>query len=382
MSKVGISHIAYKYRIYPNKEQKIKFVKTFGCCRKVYNLMLGEKIEHYKKTGKNIVVTPARYKKEYTYLKEVDSLALANEQLNLQKAYTNFFARKSVGFPKFKSKKTDYNSYTTNNVNNNMAVNKKTIRLPKIGEVKAKVHREVPQDTGYKLKSMTVSQKADGTYYVSVLYEYENKVEKVEVTKITKHIGLDYKSDGLYIDSKGYCPKIEKYYRKSQKQLAKRQKTLSKKEKGSKNYQKAKIKVAKYAQHIANQRKDYLHKKSAEITNQYELISVEDMDMKSVARRKSKKKLKLGKATMDNGYGLFREMLEYKQKKKGHYFIKVDKYYPSSQLCQCGYVNPDAKDLKVRIIECPVCKRIYDRDENAAKNIDKEGYHMLIALEK
>ena len=332
--------------------------------------MLNDKIEHYKATGRSLTVTPAKYKKEYPYLKEVDSLALANEQMHLQTAYKNFFRDKSVGFPKFKSKKNDYNSYTTNNVNNNIKVLESAVKLPKLGIVKAKVHRIAP-DT-HKLKAMTITQEKDGTYYVSVLYEYESDIKPVE--HIASHIGLDYKSDGLYAGSDGSCAYMPHFYRISQEKLARRQRKLSKKVKGSNNYNKEKYKTAKISRHTANQRKDFLHKKSTEITNQYDLISVEDLNMRSIAGS-----LKLGKSTLDNGYGMFLSMLEYKQRKKDHFFIKVDKFYPSSQLCQCGYKNPAAKDLNIRVITCPHCGRTYDRDINAAINIDKEGYRILVS---
>jgi len=367
MSQKG--NIAFKYRIYPNAEQRIMLAKTFGCCRKIYNLMLNDKITYYREHKEPLYVTPARYKEEYPYLKEVDSLALANEQMNLNAAFSNFFKNRKFGFPKFKCKKRDKNSYTTNNVNNNISVSERSVKLPKVGEVKAVIHRPAPE--GYVLKSMTVSQEKDGTYYVSVLYYSEEKDEPAKA--VETHVGLDYKSDGLYVASDGTKADMPHYYRESEKRLAKEQRRLSRMTKGSKNYEKQKKQIAKLSRHIANQRKDFLQKKSAEITNQYDLISVEDLDMKAMAQA-----LKLGKSTLDNGYGMFVEMLRYKQTKKGHHFVKVDKFYPSSQLCQCGYKNKDAKDLKLRLITCPKCKRTYDRDENAAINIDKEGFRIHI----
>lgn len=360
---------AYKYEIQPTIEQQVLLQKTFGCCRKVWNLMLADKITYYKIHKTMLQTTPATYKTQYPFLREVDSLALANVQLNLQRAYKRFFEDKSVGFPKFKSKHHSKKSYTTNNQKGTIQVLSDAIKLPKLGIVKAKIHRTPPAD--YKLKSATVSQERDGTYYVSVLYEYKTDIQPVET--IQTHVGLDYKSDGLFVASDGNVANMPHFYRKSEKRLAKEQRKLSRKQKRSSNYEKQRIKIAKLSRHVANQRRDFLQKLSTEITNRYDLISVEDLNMKNMSQS-----LHLGKATMDNGYGMFLNMVAYKQETKGHYFIKVNRLFPSSQLCQCGYKNPITKDLKMRTITCPVCNRTYDRDENAAINIDKEGYRLLL----
>lgn len=357
------------------------FLKTFGCCRKVWNLMLADKEKAYKDTGKSITVTPAKYKGEYPFLKEVDSLALANEQLSLQKAFRAFF-EKRAGYPRFKSKKHDRSSYTTNLVNGNITLTEKSIRLPKIGEIRAKIHRNAPD--GYALKSVTVSMEPDGGYYASVLYAYDLDAEAAVVTENSSHIGIDYKSDGLFVASDGSCPEMPHYYKASLKKLVREQKKLSRKQKGSANRNKQRQKVASVHHHIANQRKDFLHKLSAEMTNQYELISAEDLDLKQMTAKKPKadsrkKETAANRAALDNGYALFLSMLSYKQERKGHRFIKVDRYYPSSQLCQCGYQNPVTKDLSVRQITCPVCGKTYDRDLNAAINIDKEGLRLATA---
>ena len=299
----------------------------------------------------------------------MDSLALCNEQLHLQTAYNNFFNQPKVGFPKYKSKTKDKPSYTTNLVGRNIVVSDKHIKLPKIGFVKAVIHNKAPKD--YKLKSVTISKEADDSYYASVLYEYEDNT--LAVDEIKTHIGLDYKSDGLYTNSEGECADMPHFYRKAQKKLAKAQRKLSKKQKSSKNYGKQKHKVAKIHRKTKNQRNDFLHKKSKELTDKYDLISVESLNMQAISRC-----LKLGKATMDNGFGMFCNMLEYKQKRKGHYFVRIDKLYPSSQLCQCGYKNPITKYLKIRTVTCPNCGAIYDRDHNAAINIDKEGLRVLL----
>ena len=389
---------AFKYRLYPDKEQAVLFAKTFGCCRKVYNLMLSDKIASYKESGKFVRVTPAKYKKEYPFLKEVDSLALANKQLDLEKAFRNCFEKKrkkNNGFPKYKSAKHSRRSYTTNNQKGTVAVTEKGIRLPKAGIVRALIHREPEND--WRVKSVTISQDADGKYYASVLFEYERPVCNggtdikkaiistdnnnviIRTDKISA-IGLDYASDGLYTDSEGNTGSNHRYYRESHKKLAREQRRLSRK-KGSKkgeqksnNYLRQQRKVSRIHRHIANQRLDNLHKLSFGTANRYDVVCVEDLDMKAMAN----KGFGNGKATMDNGYGMFLAMLEYKLADRGKYLVRVGKWYPSSQICSaCGRREKSVKDLRIRRWKCPGCGREHDRDVNAAKNILKEGLRLL-----
>ena len=371
---------AIKYRVYPTTEQSIMFAKTFGCCRKVYNLMLSDKIEGYKATGKFPTVTPAKYKNDYPYLREVDSLALANKQMDLQKAFRNTFSksrRKKNGFPKFKSAKHSRKSYTTNNQHGTVAIiDSKYIRLPKIGKVKAVIHR-VPDDS-WTIKSATVSQESDGKYYISVLFEFENIVNPYVADK-TNAIGLDYASDGLYVDSNGNTGTNHKYYRESHDKLAKAQRKLSrmqgskKYEVKSNNYIKQLRKVNKIHRHIANQRLDNLHKISTKIANSYDVVCVESLNMRSMANHGFGN----GKATLDNGYGMFLSMLEYKLSDRNKYLIKVDKWFPSSQICHCcGMLHPEMKNLAIRKMTCD-CGLTISRDQNAAINILKEGLRLL-----
>ena len=386
---------AIKYRLYPTTEQAVMFAKTFGCCRKVYNLMLSDKIESYKATGKFVSVTPAKYKEDYPFLKEVDSLALANKQLDLQKALRSYFSKtrkKQNGFPKFKSAKHSRKSYTTNNQHGTVSVLDNGIKLPKIGVVKAAIHREPGKD--WILKSVTVTQESDSKYYASVLFEYAEP-ENAYTPDISNAIGLDYASDSLFIDSNGNIGSNHKYYRESQKKLAKAQRKLSRmleqniseyRTVGKKRYpiykrpleecrniQKQKITVAKIQRHIANQRTDNLHKISTEIANQYDVVCVENLNMRSMAN----KGFGNGKATLDNGYGKFLSMLEYKLSERNKYLVKVDKWYPSSQICHsCGVMHPEMKDLRIRLLKCD-CGLMIGRDQNAAINILHEGLRML-----
>ena len=371
---------AIKYRVYPTTEQATMFAKTFGCCRKVYNLMLSDKIEGYKATGKFPTVTPAKYKDEYPYLREVDSLALANKQMDLQEAFRNTFSKprkKNNGFPKFKSAKHSRKAYTTNNQKGTVAIiNDKYIKLPKIGKVKAVIHR-VPE-SDWVIKSATVSQESDGKYYISILFEFDNIVNHYTADK-TNAIGLDYASDGLYVDSNGNVGSNHKYYRENHDKLAKEQRKLSRM-KGSKkhevksnNYIKQLRKVNKIYRHIANQRLDNLHNISTEIANQYDVVCVESLNMRAM----SNKGFGNGKATMDNGYGMFLNMLKYKLADRGKYFVKVDKWFPSSQICHCcGMLHPEMKDLAIRTMKCD-CGLTISRDRNAAINILQEGLRLL-----
>ena len=371
---------AIKYRLYPKTEQSVIFTKTFGCCRKVYNLMLSDKIDGYKLTGKFLTVTPAKYKKDYPYLKEVDSLALANKQIDLQAAFRNRFSKyrkKNTGFPKFKSAKHSRKSYTTNNQHGTVAIiDDKYIKLPKIGKVKAVIHR-IP-DNNWIIKSATVSQESDGKYYISMLFEFDNIVNSYVADK-TNAIGLDYASDGLYVDNNGNIGTNHKYYHESHKKLAKVQHRLSrmqgskKHETKSNNYLKQLRKVNKIHRHIAHQRLDNLHKISTKIANSYDVVCVESLNMKSM----SNKSFGNGKSTLDNGYGMFLSMLEYKLYDRNKYFVKVDKWFPSSQICHCcGTLHPEMKNLAIRKIICDCGLRI-SRDQNAAINILNEGLQLL-----
>lgn len=370
---------AIKYRIYPTTEQRILFAKTFGCCRKIYNLMLSDKIESYKTTGKFVSVTPTKYKKDFPYLKEVDSLALANKQLDLQKAFRNCFSKsqkKKNGFPKFKSAKHSRKSYTTNNQKGTVAIIGSGIKLPKAGIVKAVIHRQ--PETDWILKSATVSQESDGKYYVSVLFEFETPT-CINTIDITNAIGLDYASDGLYVDSNGNKGTNHKFYRESHDKLAREQRKLSRKvgnAKGSiksNNYKKQLRKINKIHRHITHQRLDNLHKISTEIANRYDIICVESLNMQSMANHGFGN----GKATLDNGYGMFLNMLKYKLSDRNKCLVKVDKWFPSSQIChRCGCVHPEMKDLHIRTMDCD-CGYHMNRDQNAALNILKEGLRIL-----
>lgn len=352
---------AYKFRIYPTKEQEIILAKTFGCARFIYNKMLEDKISYYNTTKQMLKNTPANYKEEYTWLKEVDSLALSNAQLNLEKAYKNFFTNPKAGFPSFKSKHRK-SSYTTNNQKGSIRIEEGKIKLPKIGFVKIIDHRTIPEN--YILKSVTISKTSTGKYHGSILYEYDHIIEPVEIEKA---IGLDYSMTELYITSEGEKADYPKYYRKTQEKLAKEQRKLSKCEKTSNNRNKQKIKVAKLHEKVANQRKDFLHKLSRKITNSYDTVCIEDLNMQGLS-----KALNFGKSVHDNGWGIFTTYLSYKLEEEGKRLIKIDKWYPSSKTCSnCGNIKKELT-LSERIYSCS-CGLELNRDINAAINIKRQG---------
>lgn len=360
-------NIAYKYRLEPDAGQRELIDRTFGCCRKVWNLMLADALASQRSGGGVRFPGPAAYKKSFPYLREVDSLALAFEWRNLGQAFARHGDARGVGAPRFKSRKRDRRSYATTRIGNNLRLEGSFLRLPKAGLVRVLFHRGPPGE-GYDLKSATVSREPDGSYYVSLLYSYESDVEPVK--SISSHVGLDYASDGLYVSSEGERAGMPKYYKKAQRRLARLQRRVSRKRKGSRNREKARRKLARLAGHVANQRKDLLHKKSRALCDKYDLISVEDLNVKAMSRGLRGQ----GKAVHDNGWAMFTAFLAYKQARMSHYLIKIDRWFPSSQLChQCGFRNPITKDLGVRHIDCPVCGAFYDRDINAAMNIDREG---------
>ena len=355
---------AYKYRIYPNKEQEEYFAKCFGCKRFIWNQMLNDKIEYYSKTGESLNNTPAQYKVKYPWLKEIDSLILANTQMDLQKAYKNFFRDKSAGFPKFKKRK-HYNSFTTNNQKGTIYIEGKYIKIPKLKTlIKIKQHR----DFIGLIKSTTISKTCSGEYYISILVDAEHYFPPEAENKIGIDMGLDVfcaLSNGTKIQN----PRFIKQY---EDKLAYEQRKLSRKTKGSKRYEKQRIKVAKIHEKITNCRRNFSHNLSNVITNENQVIIMETLSSKEVQQNKQ-----LSKSVSDVSWFEFGRQLEYKSKWKGRTFYKIDKWYPSSQICSCCGYNDGKHSLDIREWTCPNCNTHHDRDINASINILTQGIKEL-----
>ena len=363
---------SYKFRLYPNREQKQLFAKTFGCSRAIWNMMLADKIKHYEETKEILYNTPAQYKKEFPWLKEVDSLALANVQLNLQIAYKNFF-RSGFGFPKFK-KKNHGQSYKTNNQKDSIIIENGHIKLPKVGWVRVKAHRQVEGI----IKSATISMTPTGKYHVSILCE----TEIAPLPKTNTSVGIDIGLSDFAILSTGEKIGNRRFFNQLSKKLAKEQKILSRralaaKKEGrklsdSKNYQKQRIKVAKIHEKIANMRRDFLNKLSTNLIKNHDVICIEDLPSKNLMKNR-----KLAKSIGDVSWFEFVRMLEYKANWYGKQISKINRWYPSSQICSdCGF-SSGKKPLSVREWTCINCGSHHDRDVNASINILNEGLRLL-----
>ncbi len=363
---------AYKYRIYPNKEQKVQIAKTFGCCRFVYNQTLAYRKEAYEKEKKSVSRIDCNnycnriLKQTYTWLREIDKFALTNAIYNMDFAYRKFF-KEHAGYPKFKSKHDHHKSYTTNFTNGNIAADFENgkIKLPKLKEVKAKLHRVFEG----QIKSATVLQVPSGKYYVSILVETNH----CEMPHTDKKIGMDLGIKDLCITSDGKKYENPKTIRKYAKKLAKLQRKLAHKEKRSKNYYKQKKKIALCHEKIRNTRKDDLHKVSHGMISENQVIVSENLQIKNMVKNHY-----LAKAISDVSWYELTKQLEYKAVWNGRQYIKIDTFYASSQMCSdCGHQNVDTKDLSVREWICPACGAYHDRDINAAKNILAEGLRQI-----
>lgn len=380
-----MNHItkSYKFRIYPNESQTILIEKTFGCCRFIYNHYLAKSIEDHERTGKSNSYNQnskdySELKKleEFSWLKETDASAHQRALKNLDTAYQNFFRRvkqgQKPGFPAFK-KKTSAQSYTTPNLAGKRStietiLKSNYIKICKLGWVKAKIDR-IPQ--GHWV-NMTIRRTASGKYFISLCC-VDVPHEEYETTGSL--VGIDLGIKDFAITSDGEKLENPKFLRKSEKRLKLLQRRLSKKKKGSKNREKARVKLARQHEKVANQRVDFLQKLSTNLVKNHDLIALESLKIKAMVRNQN-----LAKSISDASWSEFVRMLVYKCEWNRKVLVQIDTFFPSSQLCSsCGHKNPEVKDLGIREWTCPECGVHHDRDINAANNILREGLRMISA---
>jgi len=372
----AIQYSTIKARLYPTKAQAELFEKTFGCCRYIWNQMLADEQRFYLETGTHFIPTPAKYKKSAPFLKEVDNQALTQEYNKLAQAFRVFFKDpETFGYPNFKKKKTDRDSFTACNhefeSGPTIYTTRDGIRMTKAGIVKAKFPRRA--QAWWKLKRITVEKTRSGKYYCCILYEYAVKEPEPVVPTAETTLGLKYSMKHFYVSDDGSMADPPQWLKRSQEKLAKLQRKLSRMRPGSRNYEEAVHKYRLLHEHIADQRRDFIHKESRRIANVWDAVCIRNDDMRELSQ-----KVTLGDP-LRSGFGTFRECLRYKLERQGKQLILLDRYLPTTRTCSvCGTVR-EAVHYRENTWTCPRCGAVHDREVNAAKNIKAKGLAQICA---
>jgi len=366
-----VQYNTIKARLYPTEAQAELFEKTFGCCRYIWNQMLSDQQRFYLETGAHFIPTPAKYKKEAPFLKEVDNQALIQEHNKLSQAFRCFFRNpEAFGSPNFKRKKTDRDSFSACNhefeSGPTIYITPNGIRMTKAGIVRAKFPRR-PR-SGWKLKRITVEKTRSGKYYCYILYECIVKETEPAIPTEETTLGLKYSMPHFYAADNGSIASPPHWLKQSQEKLAKLQRSLCRMQPGSRNYEDAVRKYRQLHEHIANQRRDFIHKESRRIANAWDAVCVRGDSMREISRKVTR-----GNA-LEAGFGMFRECLRYKLARQGKPLIVLDRYMPTTRTCSaCGLVLDNEVSYKKVLWKCPKCGTVHDREVNAAKNIKAQG---------
>ena len=397
----------FKYLLLPTDTQVDYLSKACGCKRKMYNEYVAKMLDKLEKDGfengkiifsKLDLPSPAKIKKEFPFMKEIDSLVFCNAEIAFKNAITKYndnaykkqytksalkkqktIGRKLTfkdlkGLPSFKSKKDGYDSFTTNNQSTTkgytIEIKGNYIKIPKLKTpIKFIKHRELHPDG--VIKNVTISKDSKNKFYISINVEYYVLDKKVNINK-DKVVGLDYSQSDFYYSSDDKIANYPKFYKKLEERLIKEQRKLSSKKFGGYNWLRQKKVINRLQTKIANQRKDWLHKESYRLAENYDAVIVEDLDLRNLAQC-----LSLGKNVHDNGFGMFRDMLKYKLEDRGKEFVKIDKWFASSKTCSSCGTKHEGLQLKDRTFECPKCKLSINRDYNASLNIKNEGLKII-----